>query len=171
MGRVQNPLGKQRALLAMRDQAARWIAVCKADVVSRGLGFTPEDVVAIDASAAAHPLPSQKPGFGTKLSMIWVGLKATLKSYPAEGLLEDDARLAPVAGLTFPAYAVAARAIGWAEDTALNARVMSALGHSPETWQAAVDGWTERITDDVVAATMYGQLFSQVGDLPLKVSR
>ena len=29
-------------------------------------------------------------------------------------------------------------------------------------------GWTERIEDDVVIATMYGQLFSQVGDLPLR---
>ena len=171
MGAVQNPLAKQRALLAMRDQAARWIAAYKADVVARGLGFTPEDVAAVDASAAAHPVPTKQPGLGTKLSMFWVGLKAILQSYPAEGLREDDPRLAPVAGLSFPAYAVAARAIMWAEDPALNARVMAALGHPPETWQAAVDGWTERLTDDVVVATMYGQLFSQVGDLPLKVSR
>ena len=171
MGAVQNPLAKQRALLAMRDQAAQWIAAYKADVVARGLGFTPEDLAAVDAAAAAHPVPTQEPGFGTKLSMFWVGLKAIAQSYPAEGMSADDPRLAPVAGLSFPAYAVAARAIMWAEDPALNARVMAALGHPPEAWQAAVDGWTERIKDDVVVATMYGQIFSQVGDLPLKVSR
>jgi len=171
MARVQNPLAKQRALLTLRDQAAQWIAAYKADLVASGHGFTPEDLAAVEASAAAHPLPSQQPGFGTKLSVIWVGLKATLKSYPAEGLREDDPRLAPVAGLSFPAYAVAASAIGWAQDPALTARVMAALGHAPATWQAAVDGWVERITHDVVVATMYGQLFSQVGELPLKVSR
>ncbi len=168
MGVVQNPLAKQRALLAMRDQAARWVTAYKADLVARGLGFTAEDMAAVEASAAALPLPSQKPGFGTKLSMVWVGLKAALQSYPLEGLREGDPGLAPVAGLSFPAYAVAARAIGWAEDPALTARVMAALGLPAESWQAAMDGWTERITDDVVVATMYGQLFSQVGDLPVK---
>jgi hypothetical protein len=86
-------------------------------------------------------------------------------------ILGQDPRANQSRGLSFPAYAVAARAIGWAEDVALTARVMTALGHAPETWQAAIDGWTERITDDVVVATMYGQLFSQVGDLPLRVSR
>ena len=170
MNAVQNPLAKQRALMAMRDQAAQWIGAYKADIVARGLGFTAEDLAAVDASAVAHPVPTEEPGLGTKLSAVWVALKAIAQSYPADGLSEDDPRLAPVAGLSFPAYAVAARAIMWAEDPALNARVMAALGHPADSWQAAVDGWTERIKDDVVVATMYGQLFSQVGDLPRKLS-
>ncbi len=31
-----------------------------------------------------------------------------------------------------------------------------------------MEGWTDRITDDVVIATMYGQLFAQVEELPAK---
>ena len=90
------------------------------------------------------------------------------QSYPGE-LREDDPKLAPVAGLSFPAYATAAAAIGWAtDDAALVARVTAALGVSPADWEAAIEGWTERIKDDVVIATMYGQLFAQVKDLPRK---
>jgi hypothetical protein len=101
--------------------------------------------------------------------MLVVGLAAVFRRYPPNGLDEDDPRLAPVAGLSFAAYATAASALGWAsEDPALVARTMTALGHTPEDWKAAMDGWTARIEDDVVIATMYGQLFSQVGDLPLR---
>jgi hypothetical protein len=171
MGAVQNPRAKQRALMVLREQAAGWVEAYKADVVASGLGFTPADLAAVKASAVAHPVPSRKPGLLTKLSMFRVGFQAGLKSYPADGLPDDDPRLTPVAGLSFPAYAVAAVAIGWADDAALNARVMAALGHPPEAWLAAVDGWTERLTHDVVLATMYGQLFSQVGELPVRVSR
>ena len=164
MGAVQNPLAKQRALLAMRDQAARWLAAYKADLVARGLGFTPEDVAAVDASAAAHPLPAEQPGFGTKLSMIWVGLKAIAAELPGRGA----ARGRPAAGAGGRALVPGVRRrrprdrLGH-DDPALIARVTAALGQTPENWQAAIDGWTERITDDVVVATMYGQLFSQVG--------
>jgi len=37
-----------------------------------------------------------------------------------------------------------------------------------DAYKAAMAGWTERIEDDVVIATMYGQLSSQVGDLPVR---
>ena len=83
----------------------------------------------------------------------------------------DDPKLAPVAGLSFPASATAAVAIGWAsDDAALVARVTATLGVSPADWEAAIEGWTERIKDDVVIATMYGQLFAQVERLPMKGS-
>jgi len=165
---MQNPLAKQRALLALRAQAAQWLAEYHAALVARGLGFTPEDVAAVEASRRARAVPTEKPGPLTFVSAVWVGLKATLKSYPG-ALREDDPKLAPVAGLSVPAYASAAAAIGWAiDDAALVARVTAALGVSPADWEAAIEGWTERIKDDVVIATMYGQLFAQVKDLPRK---
>src|SRR6187399_1516274 len=49
-GAMQNPLAKQRALLALRSQAARWLAEYDAALVGRGLGFTPEDLAAVEAS-------------------------------------------------------------------------------------------------------------------------
>jgi hypothetical protein len=167
---MQNPLAKQRALLALRAQAAQWLAEYDAALVGRGLGFTPEDVAAVEASHRARPASTEKPGPGIFVSAVWVWLKATFKSYPGE-LDPNDAKLAPVAGLSFPAYATAAAAIGWAgEDAALVARVTAALGVSPADWEAAIEGWTERIKDDVVIATMYGQLFAQVEKLPMKGS-
>ena len=69
-GAVQNPLAKQRALLAMRDQAARWIAAYKADVVARGLGFTPEDVAAVEASHAARPRAGEGAGRAPGLDVL-----------------------------------------------------------------------------------------------------
>ena len=118
----------------------------------------------------AKPTPDERPGPLLFLKGVWVAIKATVQSYPSE-LRQDDPRLAPVAGLSLPAYAVAAAAIGWAtDDAALVARVTRALGLTPEAWQAAIEGWTARIEDDVVIATMYGQLFAQVGELPLQGS-
>jgi hypothetical protein len=165
---LQGPLGKQKALLAMRAQALRWVEAYKADVVARGLGFTADDVTALETARAAHPGPTPDDvGLLLRLRMLVVGLAAVLKPYPPDGLDEADPRLTPVSGMSFAAYATAAAALGWAsEDPVLVARVTTALGHTPEDWQAAMAGWTERIEDDVVVATMYGQLFSQVGDLP-----
>lgn len=167
---MQGPLGKQKALLNLRAQAARWVEAYKADVVARGLGFTADDVAVLKAARDGHPGPAaDEVGLGLKLRMFVVGMAAIFRSYPRDGLDEGDPRLAPVSGMSFAAYATAAAALGWAsEDQALVARVTAALGHTPDDWSAAMAGWTERIEDDVVIATMYGQLFSQVGDLPLK---
>ena len=167
---IQGPLGKQRALLALRAQALRWVEAYKADIVARGLGFTADDVTALQTAKAAHPGPDPDDvSLGLRLRMVVVGLAAVFRRYPPEGLDEGDPRLAPVGRLSFAAYATAAGALGWAsEDPALVVRTTKALGHTPEDWRAAMDGWTERIEDDVVIATMYGQLFSQVGDLPLR---
>jgi hypothetical protein len=167
---IQGPLGKQKALLTLRAQALRWVDAYKADVVARGLGFTTDDVTALETARSAHPGPSADDvSLGLRLRMLVVGLAAVLRPYPRDGLDEQDPRLAPVGGMSFAAYATAAAALGWAsEDPALVRRVTAALGHTPEDWDAAMAGWTERIEDDVVIATMYGQLFSQVGELPRK---
>ena len=65
---MQNPLAKQRALLSLRAQAAQWLAECDAALAARGLGFTPEDVAAVEASRRAHPAPSATPGLRTHLA-------------------------------------------------------------------------------------------------------
>ncbi len=167
---LQGPLGKQKALLALRAQAARWLETYRADVLARGLGFTADDVTALQTARAAHPGPTADAvSLRLRLRMLVVGLAAVFRSYPPEGLAEDDPRLTPVGGMSFAAYATAAAALGWAsEDPTLVGRVTAALGHTPDDWSAAMSGWTERIEDDVVIATMYGQLFAQVGDLPLR---
>jgi hypothetical protein len=160
-------MAKQRALLALREQAAAWLAAYKLELGARGLGFTADDLAVIDATAAAHPPPTAPLGWRQKWQVAKVSVRATLASFPAGGIAPADPRLTPVGGLSFPAYAVAARALGWAsEDPELVARVLPALGHTVAEWEAAMAGWTSRITADVVVATMYGQLFSQVGDLP-----
>ena len=164
---VQNPLAKQRALLSLRAQAASWLTTYGAELVSRGLGFTADDVAAVEAAALATPRPTQEPGLRLYLAGVWVAIKATVQSYPSQ-LRAEDPRITPIGGLSFPAYAVAGKAIGWSEDEELVARVTAAVGITPADWKTAVDGWTERIKDDVVIATMYGQLYAQVETLPLK---
>jgi len=167
---LQGPLGKQKALLTLRSQAVEWLTAYQADLVARGLGFTADDVTALQTARAAHPGPtSEDVGILLRLRMVVVGLAAVFRPYPPAGLDPDDPRLAPVQGISLTAYATAAAALGWAsEDPALVARVTAAIGSTPDAWKAAMAEWTERFEHDVVIATMYGQLFSQVGDLPLK---
>ena len=59
--------------------------------------------------------------------------------YPETGFAPEDPRLTPV-GMPLVAYAVAARAVGWAnEDDALIERVVTALGHTRQDYDAAGD--------------------------------
>ena len=88
--------------------------------------------------------------------------------YPETGFPPDDPRLVPV-GMPLVSYAVAARAIGWAnEDTALIERVLEALGHTRADYDQASAHWTELLKTDMAVATLYGQLFAQSGDLPVR---
>ena len=55
------------------------------------------------------------------------------------------------------AWAVAARAIGWAnEDDALIERVVAALGHSRADYDAASAWFTPMLSSDMAVATLYG---------------
>ena len=88
--------------------------------------------------------------------------------YPETGFAPDDPRLTPV-GMPLVAYAVAAKAIGWAsEDTALIERVLTALGHTHDDYVKAGEHWTQMLKTDMAVATLYGQLFRNAGDLPVK---
>jgi len=158
-----------RAVQALMAQAPQWVATYKAELAGRGLGFSADDITAIEASATAHPLPSggATPSAEDLEAIRRTQAKVAETVFPEHGLAPDDPSVAPIHGLSMAAYAVAAKAIGWAgEDRALVERVAAALGFSATDWDAAVEGWTRRCTDDMVVATMYGQLFTNVGELP-----
>ena len=96
-------------------------------------------------------------------------LQAALETvYPETGFAPQDPRLTPV-GMPLVAFAVAAKAVGWAnEDDALVGRVVTALGHTREDYDKAGDHWTPMLKTDMAVATLYGQLFANVGDLPVR---
>jgi hypothetical protein len=166
-----DPMAMARAVQAIMAQAGAWVAQYKSDLAARGLGFSDEDLTAISASATAHPLPpgGDQPPSATDLAEAQRVQQAALAAvYPDNGFAPDDPRLTPV-GMPLVAYAVAARAIGWAsEDAALVQRVLTALGHTRADYDAAVAHWTPMLTQDMAVATLYGQLFAQSGDLPHK---
>jgi hypothetical protein len=160
-----------RAMQAIMAQAAAWVTQYKADLAARGLGFSPEDLAAIAASATAHPLPAghatAEPTASELADMQRVQRQALETVYPETGFAPDDPRLVPV-GMPLVSYAVAARAIGWSEDPALVQRVLTALGHTRADYDAAIAHWTPMLKSDMAVATLYGQLFSNATDLPVK---
>jgi hypothetical protein len=159
-----------RAMQAIMAQAAAWVAQYKSDLTARGLGFTPDDLAAITASATAHPWP---PGGAASsqadvAEMQHAQQMAMETVYPETGFASDDPRLLPN-GMPLVAYAVAARAIGWAnDDTTLVDRVVTALGHSHDDYVDAGEHWTALLRTDMAVAMLYGQLFANVGDLPIR---
>ena len=160
-----------RAIQAIMAQAGAWIAQYKGDLTARGLGFTSDDLAAVTASATAHPLPpASSDPTGDAAEMEQVRQAALDTVYPETGFAPEDPRLTPV-GMPLVAFAVAAKAVGWAnEDDALIDRVIKALGHTREDYDKAGDHWTPMLKTDMAVATLYGQLFANVGDLPVKTA-
>jgi hypothetical protein len=166
---AMDPMATARAVQAIMAQAGAWVRQYRSDLAARGLGFTPDDLAAIAASATAHPLPpgDGQPPSADELAEIQRVQKAAMEAvYPENGFAPDDPRLAPV-GMPLVAYAVAARAIGWAnDDNALVDRVLGALGCTRSDYDTATDHWTPMLKEDMAIATLYGQLFAISGDLP-----
>jgi len=166
-----DPMAMARAVQAIMAQAGAWVTQYKSDLAARGLGFGPDDLAAITASATAHPLPpggDQPPSAGDLAEMQRVQRAALEAVYPANGFAPEDPRLVPV-GMPLVAYAVAAKAVGWAtDDTALVERVLTALGHTRADYDRATDHWTPMLKQDMAVATLYGQLFANVGELPVR---
>jgi hypothetical protein len=158
-----------RAIQAIMAQAGAWVAQYKSDLSAHGLGFSPDDLAAIAASATAHPLPPPAADPAGQAAEAEQVRQAALDAvYPETGFAPDDPRLTPV-GMPLVAYAVAAKAILWAsEDTALIERVLTALGQTHDDYVKAGEHWTQLLKTDMAVATLYGQLFSNVGDLPVK---
>ena len=169
---AQDPMALARAMQAIMSQAAAWVTAYKADLAAQGLGFTPDDLTLISASATDHPLP---PGHATGTPTAAdieaahrVQTQVAETVFPEAGFAPDDPRLTP-AGMPLVAWAVAARAIGWAtEDRALVDRVLAALGHTRADYDTATAHWTPMLTSDMAVATLYGQLFANAADLPLR---
>ena len=155
-----------QAVLALRSQAAAWLESTKASLAAAGKGFTAEDVAAIEAAAAAQPYPE---GYGPdtvatpeqQAAAQEMARKVMTAEFPPNGFPADDPRLAPVEGLSLALHAIAGKAIGWSTDDALVDRIAAALGLEPAAYRRASEEWARRLGDDVVLATLYGQLFSQ----------
>jgi len=161
-----------RAMQAIMAQAAAWVTQYKTDLAASGLGFTPDDLAAITASAAAHPLPAghatAQPTASELADMQRVQKMALETVYPETGFAPDDPRLVAV-GMPLVTYAVAARAIGWAGlDDPIVERVLTALGHTRADYDQAMTHWTELLKTDMAVATLYGQLFNNATEFPLK---
>jgi hypothetical protein len=163
-------MAMSRAIQAIMAQAGAWVAQYKSDLTARGLGFTPDDMAAIAASATAHPLPpgGATPTPAAAAEMEQVRQAALETVYPENGFAPEDPRLTPV-GMPLVAYAMAAKAIGWAnDDTALVERVVKALGTTHDDYVRAGEHWTPMLKQDMAVATLYGQLFANTGELPLR---
>ncbi|WP_157544667.1 hypothetical protein [Nocardioides halotolerans] len=165
----QDPAAMGRAIQAIMAQAGAWVTQYKADLAARGLGFTPDDLTAVAASATAHPTPPAAADPAAEAAeMEQVRQAALTAEYPETGFAPDDPRLAPV-GMPLVTYAIAAKAVGWANgDDALVQRVVTALGHTREDYDAAGAHWTPLLKTDMAVATLYGQLFANVGELPAR---
>lgn len=158
-----------RAVQALMAQAGVWVAAYKADLAARGLGFDAEDLAAIAAAAQAHPNPppSADP-VGDAAEVERVRQQAMDAEYPEGGFQPSDPRLTAV-GMPLVAYAVAARAVGWAtSDDALVERVVTALGHTRADYDRAGEHWTPMLRQDMAVATLYGQLYASSAQLPAK---
>jgi hypothetical protein len=171
---MQDPMAMARAVQAIMSQAAAWVTAYKSDLAARSLGFTQADLDAITASATAHPLPpgheSGTPTAADIEAAHRVQDQVADTVFPEAGFAPDDPRLVPE-GMPLVAWAVAARAIGWAtDDGALVERVLTALGHTRAEYDAATAHWTPMLTTDMAVATLYGQLFANAGDLPLRTT-
>jgi hypothetical protein len=160
-----------RAIQAIMAQAPQMMATYKADLAARGLGFSADDLTAVAASAAAHPNPpvSDDPA-ADAAAMQRAQEMAMAAVYPVTGFEATDPRLAPV-GMSLPAYAVAAKAVGWANgDDALIERVCAALGITRGDYDQAGAHWSEILKTDMPVATLYGQLYGAAAELPARPS-
>ena len=154
-----------QAMMAFQRQAAEQIAACKESLAASGHGFSDDDRAAIAESAAAHPYPAgYDPNAGASPEIVAqseaVAQKAMSAEYPKDGFPADDPRIQPIEGVSMPLYAIAAKAIGWNTDPAFGQRIAAALGVDPEVWARVSAGWTARVSDDVVVAAFFGQLFN-----------
>jgi hypothetical protein len=78
----------------------------------------------------------------------------------------DPQLLEPIAGITLEKYAELAKAIGERklDQTGIESFVKM-HGLTPETWQAAYDGWNERFKGNMALSVHFGNLYQQARSL------
>ncbi len=159
---------------AMQDlmaQAAAWMASYRHWLGEQGLGFSGDDLVAIQQAATTTPTPPGTEPTRHFLLPLWpmqhVHEQAMSTVYPLGGIPPEDPRLAPVEGIPLVAVAIGASAIGFATDPTLVARAAGAprLPRRPLAGRAA-STWGTRVAGDMVLGVLYGQLIVQATPLP-----
>jgi len=152
------------SIMAMQGQAAQWLASTRSGLAAAGHGFSPDDLAAFAASAAAHPKPEVADvgdPAAVEAEAREVARKAMEAEYPEGGFAPDDPRLAPVEGITLAMAAIAAKLVGWSTDPADIERAAHGLGVEVEVYERAAAEISARVREDVVLAAFYGQLFAQ----------
>ncbi|MBU1226304.1 MAG: hypothetical protein KJ698_03690 [Actinobacteria bacterium] len=78
----------------------------------------------------------------------------------------DPHLLEPIAGVTIEKYAELAKAVGERKlDQAGIESFVQLHGLTPETWQAAYDGWNERFKGNMALSVHFGTLYQQARSL------
>jgi cytosine/adenosine deaminase-related metal-dependent hydrolase len=78
----------------------------------------------------------------------------------------DPHLLEPIAGVTLEKYAELAKAVGERKlDQAGIESFVQLHGLTPETWQAAYDGWNERFKGNMGLSVHFGTLYQQARSL------
>lgn len=69
-------------------------------------------------------------------------------------------QLDPIAGISLEEYARIAKTIGERRlDQAGIEALVQGLGHTPEAWQAAYDGWNARFKGDMALSVRFGTIY------------
>jgi hypothetical protein len=100
------------------------------------------------AAAQAYGATAQAAGMG--------GMPGTAPMNP------NDPAMAPIEGIDINRYAQLSKAIGHFQLKTSEQidQYMTSQGVTPEAWQAAYDGWTERMKGNMQLAVQYGQLYN-----------
>ncbi len=163
----QDPMAMGRAIQAIMAQAGAWVTQYKSDLTARGLGFTPDDLAAIAASATAHPLPPAAPRPRRRRRRRWsrCGRRRSRRSTRRPGSRPTTRGSPRWACRWSPTPWPPRRSAGPTRTTRSSDRVVAALGHTRDDYDKAGDHWTPMLKTDMAVATLYGQLFGNVGEL------
>ena len=162
-----------RAIQAIMAQAPPMMEKYKADLAARGLGFTagrPRRRRRLRCRAP-QPAGERRPGRRCRGDAARPG-DGDGRRLPGDRLRRVGPAPRGDMGMSLEAYAVAAKAVGWANgDDALIERVCAALGVSRADYDQAGAHWTEVLKTDMPVATLYGQLFARGRRDPRRWSR